>query len=173
MWPPSLNKPPKRPHFCCSLSHWRAQDVHQNAPKPHKKLLAQQASHRVCGHWEVVMWFQRGSLGDLMFCCISGSPPHMCHPYPLYQGMTPSLMCEAIKEAQWAGFIVWRAPVWWKACRSWAFTHSVWGCGQRYAVLVVVQANWGFMRSRLGFLPYLNFAPPTIVFRYLSSALIW
>lgn len=46
------------------------------------------------------------------------------------------------------------------------------GCGEHYAVLVVVQANRGFMRSRLGFLSYLIWAPPTIIFRHLSSALI-
>lgn len=88
------------------------------------------ASHRVRGRRVLVMWFLKRSLGDLTFPCVSGSPPHMCRPYPSYQAMTPSLMWEAIKEAAGAGFIAWRAPVCWEACRNCVFTVSVWGCGQ-------------------------------------------
>lgn len=40
MWPPSLNKPPKQTHSCCSRSNWRAQDAHQNTPKPPQQAIS-------------------------------------------------------------------------------------------------------------------------------------
>lgn len=80
----------------------------EKTPKPHNKLLTQVGPPTECvgaARW----WcgFPKRSLGDLAFPCVSGSPPHMCRPHPSFRGMTPSLMCGAMKEAR-TGFMAWR-----------------------------------------------------------------
>lgn len=56
------------PHCCRSRRQRRAQlsihtHTHQKEPKPHNKLLARGASHRVCGCSLVMMWFLKMETG--------------------------------------------------------------------------------------------------------------
>lgn len=120
--------PPKNVLRCYLITN-RQRRSSGLTPKPHNKLLARGASHRVSGRPVVVVRFPRQRRPNVPMCRRQPPFAHVSS-ISIVPGNDTQLDVGVIKEVMGMGFIARTAPACREACRNCMFAVGVWGCGQ-------------------------------------------